>query len=152
MAVLVALGGVRAFAYYRDQAAVQGHYGQPVVVTIKKGDDGSKVAGKLVDAGLINSSTYFELMVRVSGKEIKPASYTLERGMSTRTIVDLITTEKSTAKTSNKELTITIPEGWRTEQIAEELGRLGLNGGADAFMKAVHDYDGSQFAFLKDRA
>jgi UPF0755 protein len=91
-------------------------------------------------------------MVRVSGKEIKPASYTLERGMSTRTIVDLITTEKSTAKTSNKELTITIPEGWRTEQIAEELGRLGLNGGADAFMKAVHDYDGSQFAFLKDRA
>jgi len=94
---------------------------------------------------------YFETLVRVSGKEIKPGSYTLQRGMSTRTIVDLITTEKSSAKTKNVELTITIPEGWRTEQIAEELEKLGLNGGADAFMQAVREYDGDQFDFLKDR-
>jgi UPF0755 protein len=151
LAGLILLGGARAFAYYRDQAAIEGKYGKKVVVTISSRDDPGEVADKLKDAGLINSTMYFEGLVRVSGKEIEPGSYTLKHGMSSRTIVDLITTEKSKAKTKNVDLTITIPEGWRTEQIAEELDRLGLNGGYEAFMEAVRNYDDSQFDFLADR-
>ncbi len=150
-AVLVLFGSVRAFDYYRDQAVAEGRVGKSVVVTIRSRDDSGAVADKLSDAGLINSKTYFEMLLRFSGKDLKPASYTLKIGTSTRTIVDLITTEKSEAKVSNKELTITVPEGWRTEQIAEELENLGLNGGADAFMKAVQEYDSDQFDFLDDR-
>lgn len=151
LAALVLFAGARAFDYYRDQAAAEGKYGKRVIVTISSRDDNGEVADKLKDVGLLNSKLYFEAMLRVSGKEIKPGSYTLERGMSTRTIIDLITTEKSKAKTKNVELTITIPEGWRTEQIAEELDRLGLNAGYDGFMEAVRNYDGSQFDFLADR-
>jgi peptidoglycan lytic transglycosylase G len=44
-----------------------------------------------------------------------------------------------------------VPEGWRTEQIAEELEKQGLNGGAKAFMKAVEGYGNGGFDFLKDR-
>lgn len=150
-ALLVLFGGTRAFDYYRDETARDAKLGQSVLITIKKSDEPSDVAKELHDLGLINSELYFTSLVRFSGKEIKPASYSLKKGMSTRTIVDLITTEKSEAKTSNKELTITVPEGWRTEQIAEELERLGLNGGYDAFMDAVRNYDGSQFDFLDDR-
>lgn len=151
MALIVVFGAARAFDYYRDQAAAEGKYGQDVVVTIKKNDDTGDVADKLDKVGLINSKLYFEALVRVSGKEIKPATYQLEYGMSTRTIVDLITTEKSKAKTENKELKITVIEGWRTEQIAEELDKLGLNGGYDAFMDAVRDFDVSGYDFLEDR-
>jgi UPF0755 protein len=151
LAGLVLVGGTRAFEYYRDQAAVEGKYGKRVLVTISSRDDTGEVADKLGDVGLLNSKMYFEVLVRVSGKEIKAGSYQLAHGMSTRTIVDLITTEKSTAKTKNVELSITVPEGWRTEQIAEELDRLGLNGGADAFMEAVREYDSDQFEFLEDR-
>lgn len=151
IALLVVFGSARAFDYYRDQAAAEGKYGQDVVVTIKRNDDTGEVAEKLDKVGLINSQLYFEALVRISGKEIKPATYQLEYGMSTRTIVDLITTEKSKAVTENKELTITVIEGWRTEQIAEELDKLGLNGGYDAFMEAVRSYSGRGFDFLADR-
>jgi len=152
LALVVVYGGSQAFGYYRDQAAIDAKYGKQALVTISSRDDTGEVAIKLKRAGLINSEMYFEALVRVSGKEIKPGSYTLRYDMSARTIVDLITTEKSEAKTKNVELTITIPEGWRTEQIAEELERLGLNGGADSFMEAVRAFDSDdQFEFLKDR-
>jgi UPF0755 protein len=152
VAVLIAGGGARAFEYYRDQNNASARIGQPVVITIKKTDDSGDVAGKLHDAKLINSKLYFEMLVRFSGKDIKPASYSLKRGMSTRTIVDLITTEKSVAKTDNKDRSITVIEGWRTEQIAEEFEKQGLNGGAPAFMDAVKNYNNtSEFPFLKDR-
>ena len=151
LALVVVFGGSQAFGYYRDQAAIDAKYGKRAVVTISSRDDTGEVAQKLKDAGLINSEMYFEALVRVSGKEVKPGSYSLRYDMSARTIVDLITTEKSEAKTKNVELTITIPEGWRTEQIAEELERLGLNGGADGFMEAVREFESDQFDFLKDR-
>ena len=150
-ALLVLFGGARAFDYYRDQAAAEGNVGKSVLITVKKGDDAGDVAEKLEEGGLIYSKTYFELLVQFSGKDLMPASYKLKIGTSTKTIVDLITTEKSKAKTENKELTITVPEGWRTEQIAEELEKLGLNGGAKAFMKAVENYGNGGFDFLKSR-
>src|SRR3954465_9737739 len=75
--LLVVGGGARAFEYYRDQANTKARFGQPVVVTIKKGDDSGAVADKLHEVKLINSKIYFETLVRFSGKEIKPASYSL---------------------------------------------------------------------------
>jgi len=94
-AVLVLFGSVRAFDYYRDQAVAEGRIGKSVVVTIRSKDDSGAVSDKLSDAGLINSKTYFEMLLRFSGKDLKPASYTLKIGTSTRTIVDLITTERA---------------------------------------------------------
>lgn len=151
MALVVLIGGARMFDYYRDQAAAEGNVGKNVLVTVKKSDDADAVADKLEAGGLIYSKTYFKALVRFSGKELAPASYTLKIGTSTKTIVDLITSEKSVAKTENKVLTITIPEGWRTEQIAEELEKQGLNGGAKAFMKAVENYGNGGFDFLRER-
>lgn len=151
LSLAVVFAGLRSFDYYRDQAAAEANIGKNVLVTVKKNDDVDAVATKLEAGGLIYSKTYFKMLVRVSGKELKPASYTLKIGTSTRTIVDLITSEKSVAKTENKVLTITIPEGWRTEQIAEELEKQGLNGGAEAFMKAVEGYGNGGFDFLRER-
>lgn len=144
-------GGIRFFDYYRDKAAVAERVGQPVVVTIKKTAATTDVAKQLSDAGLINSELYFKTVLRLTSRDIKPATYTLRHGMSTRTIVDLITTEKSKAKTNVKDLKLTIPEGWRTTQIAEELDKIGYAPGGAAFLEAVKTFKGDGFDFLKDR-
>src|SRR3954447_18100376 len=66
IAVLVLFGSVRAFAYYRDEAARDAKNGQPVLVTIHTKDSSDAVAGKLSDAGLINSKLYFRVLLRFS--------------------------------------------------------------------------------------
>lgn len=151
MALFIVFGSARAFEHFRNEVAEEGRYGRAVTITIRRSDDADEVATKLKDAGLINSELYFTTLVRFSGKEIRPETYSLKIGTSARTIVDLITTEKSKAVTENKELTITVIEGWRVEQIAEELDKLGLNAGYSGFMEAARSYENDQFDFLDDR-
>jgi UPF0755 protein len=146
----VALGGVRVFQHYQDQAEAEYGVGEPVIVTISSKDDAGDVAKKLRKVGLIQSEQVFELTVRYVDKDLKPETYQLKKGMSVATIVDLITTEKSEAVTNVKELKITVIEGWRTEQIAEELDALKYPPGGDAFLRAVKEYDHDSFDFLED--
>ena len=77
--------------------------------------------------------------------------------MSVPQIVDRITgaapaeeAPDQAASTAPESFDITIPEGWRIEQIAEEYARLGGKGGAQAFLDAVKGIDRSQFDFLAD--
>ena len=151
IAGLIVVGGLRFFQYYRDKALADEHIGQKVVITIKKGDDAKAVAAKLHDAGLINSELYFTSLMKLKNVEIVPATYSFTKGTSANTIVDLITTTKSTAKTEVKSLKLTIPEGWRTTQIAAQLDKIGYPPGGQAFLDAVKAYDGTQYQWLKDR-
>jgi UPF0755 protein len=151
IAGLIVVGGLRFFQYYRDKALADEHIGQTVVVTIKKDDDSKAVAAKLHDAGLINSELYFTSLVKLKNVEIVPATYSFTKGTSASTIVDLITTTKSTAKTEVKTLKLTVPEGWRTTQIAAQLDKIGYPPGGQAFLDAVKNYDGTQYQWLKDR-
>ena len=74
--------------------------------------------------------------------------------MSVPQIVDRITgaapveDAPQQASTAPESFDITIPEGWRAEQIAAEYERLGGKRGAEAFMEAVASIDRSQFDFL----
>ncbi|MGD9714923.1 MAG: endolytic transglycosylase MltG, partial [Thermomicrobiales bacterium] len=151
MSGLVLLGGDRAFDYYQEQNTPD-DLGRVYTVTIQEGDDVDAVAEKLMDAELISTDLYFKSRLRVESKTLEPGTYRLTKGQSVSQIIELITSEESVARTSeNPVLTITVIEGWRTEQIAEELERLGLNGGADAFMEAVRSYPSDTFEFLADR-
>ena len=98
--------------------------------------------------GLIRSEQVFELTVRYVDRNIKPNTYDLKKGMAVATIVDLITTEKSKAVTKVKDYKITVVEGWRTEQIADELDHLKYPPGGDAFLRAVKDYPHDSYDFL----
>ncbi len=151
MSGLVLRGGVRAFDYYRDQN-IPDNLGRVYTITIAEDDDPDAVAGKLLDADLISTDLLFKTRLRVESKTLEPGTYRLTKGQSVSEIIELITSEDSVARTSeNPTLTITVIEGWRTEQIAEELERLGLNGGAEAFMEAVREYPSDMFEFLADR-
>lgn len=144
----VALGGVQTFTHYRDQAAKDYGVGESVIFTVGKNDETEDVAKNLRKKGLIRSEEVFELTVRYVDRNIKPQTYELKKGMAVATIVDLITTEKSKAVTKVKNYKITVVEGWRTEQIADELDHLKYPPGGDAFLRAVKDYPHDSYDFL----
>ena len=152
---MVAGAGVWAFRY-ATEAARPSDAGSPVMVSVFEGQTDAEVADELESQGLIKSKMLFQGQLRLSGGALVPGTYTLRKGMSVPQIVDSITGAAPAeevaqeASTAPESFDITIPEGWRTEQVAEEYERLGGEGGAEAFMQAVKDIDRSQFDFLAD--
>ena len=147
----VALGGIQIFDHYQSAAEDEAGVGETVVFTVGEDDEASDVAENLRKKGLIRSEQVFELTVRYVDRDIEPATYELKKGMSVSTIVELITTEKSKAVTKVKDYKITVVEGWRTEQIADELDKLKYPPGGDAFLRAVEDYPHDSYDFLEGR-
>lgn len=158
MTVLVIFGGTRFFDYYQSQH-VAANVGKTVSVSVKEDDTVDDVAKKLHDKGLIRHEVVFKTMMQVSRKTFVPKTYKLKIGMNVNEIIDSITTGsvKTSAKAKEKEddnkvLTLTIPEGYRTEQIAEVLDDIGYKPGGEAFLKAVEKFDHDKFEFLDDRS
>jgi UPF0755 protein len=156
---LVMLGGARAFEHFQDESRPD-DVGKVYTVEISENDDPDQVAQLLEDNGLINSKTYFTNRMRVVNNELEPGSYRIIKGMSVGEIIDTITGNASSepdsggssgGNASNETLSITVIEGWRTEQIAEELVNLGWNGTFDDFMEAARNYPSENFDFLSDR-
>lgn len=145
---IVGLGGVAIFDHYKTQAEADAGVGESVVVSVKS-DDVDDTAKLLRKKGLIRSEQVFALTVRYVDRDIQPNTYDLKKGMSVSTIVDLITVEKSKAVTKVKDYKITVIEGWRTEQIADELDNLKYPPGGPAFLRAAKEYPHENFDFLE---
>lgn len=160
LTVLVAFGGTQFFDYYRSQH-VAANVGKTVSVKIAEDDSVDEVAKKLHDKGLIRYKIIFTSYMQVARKTFVPKTYKLKIGMTIPDIVDSITTGsvKTSSKSDDKEeednnkvLTLTIPEGFRTEQIAEVLDDIGYKPGGKAFLDAVETFDNDKFDFLDDRS
>lgn len=148
-ALAVLAGGIWFFNWYQDQTA-SANLGEPIVITIGEDDSVGDVADTLAKYDLINIKPYFEGLIRFQNKDLKPGTYRLVVGMSTNEIVKAITTEKSTAATENKTLKVTIPEGYRIGQIADAVAEAGMNGGRQAFLDALADFDYSGYSFADE--
>ncbi len=155
LSVVVLATGVWAFSYASDLARPS-DAGEPVMLTVFEDQTDAELADELAAQGLIRSPLLFQGQFRMSGGALIPGTYTLRKGMSIPQIVDRITgaapaeEAPQAASTAPESFDITIPEGWRVEQIAEEYERLGGAGGAAAFVDAVENIDRSQFDFLAD--
>ena len=155
LALLVVLGTVRFFRYAVSTATPR-DIGEPIPFTITEDEADADLADRLADAGLIQNPWLFQQQLRFADGGLIAGNYTFEKGMSQAQIISRITGAAeevaSTGDTGDApdSFTITIPEGWRTEQIAEEYARLGGAGGYDAFMEAVYSVDRSQYWFLAD--
>jgi len=157
MAVLIIFGTVQFFEYYRDRTAAA-DIGKSVKIKITQKDTTSTVAKTLHDKGLIRNEWAFELEVRARSGEVIPGTYTLQIGMPVTDIADFVTgkstpTPKKAQKNDSDVATIdiTVREGWRTEQIADELVKQGWKGKPEDFMNAVENVDTSKYSFLADR-
>lgn len=148
-ALAVLGGGIWFFNWYQEQTA-SANIGEPIVITIGEDDSVGDVADTLAKYDLINVKPYFEGLIKFQSKDLKPGTYRLVVGMSTSEIVSLITTESSKAATENKDLTVTIPEGYRIGQIADAVAEAGMNGGAQAFLDALADFDYSGYSFADE--
>lgn len=168
VAVLVGAGGLRVFDYTVGRFTPE-EIGEPVSVTIEENENADVVAERLVEQDLIRSKFLFTTQMQVSRQAFTPGTYQLRKGMSAQQIIDRITRGETELVAEAPEATgdgdkaeagpdlgggntfeITIPEGWRIEQIAEEYEKQGGEGGDEAFMDAVADVDRAQYPFLAD--
>lgn len=92
--------------------------GQPVQVEIPPGADTAAIASVLADAGVIGNAAMFRLRARLEGVDGKLRSgvYDLETGMDHDAIVEELLAGPPISYT-----TVTIPEGFTVELIAERL-------------------------------
>jgi UPF0755 protein len=97
--------------------------GRPVKVSIPEGAGAGKAAAELKRAGVIISSTWFRVLVKVTGtsKRLMPGEYALRERMSAEEAL-----WKLTHSTYVSTIRVVIPEGWRMEQIAERLEANGV--------------------------
>lgn len=116
---LLGLVDVPLLSRFTGQSAAAG---EPIGVTIPEGASTSQIADILEEEGVVGSALLFRVQAVTSGRasSLKPGDYQLTGGMSTREVVEALSTGVSTYVGD-----ITIPEGLTVEQIAERLAEQG---------------------------
>ena len=151
MAIVTVLGGQRFFDYAIDRSAAA-DAGRRVRFEVSNEPSIDEVAARLKRAGLIRSPDLFKAQLRFTNSTLLPGNYTLRKGMTLFDIADTITGKTVAAEESESvEFDITIPEGYRIEQIAEEAEAQGLEGGYDALLAATETINLDTYEFLEDR-
>jgi len=104
-----------------------------VTVSIPPGSTASDIGADLAQRGLVRSALFFRMAADQAdvGSNLAAGNYELSKSMSTPEIVQVLA--KGEVK---RGLVATIPEGWRSEQIADRLQATGF-APRDEFLKAV---------------
>jgi UPF0755 protein len=124
-----------------------GDPGEPVevVFVVEQGQSTAEIAQNLADAGLIRSPWLFQRYARTRGldAQLEAGRYVLRSDMAMDEILEILTNAPGV-----REVSFTIPEGMRLEQVVELLDSKGIVP-ASEFRDALtqpYDYD-----FLADR-
>ena len=146
--MVLLLIGVVVGVLFLVVSALRGGEEVPVTVTVEEGDNLSNVADKLDEAGVIGSSTLFELQARVRGgaAQLKPGEYELMPGESGEVILATLSSEEEDVST----FAVTLPEGLTLAQVARTVEREGGIPAAE-FEEAAGRTDYG-YAFLEDPA
>ena len=104
-----------------------------VTVSVPPGSTANDIGAELQQRGLVRSSLAFRVAADQAdvGSTLSAGDYELSKSMSTPEIVQVLA--KGQVK---RGLVATIPEGWRSEQIADRLQATGF-ASRDDFLKAV---------------
>jgi len=97
--------------------------GDSINLEIEKGSSAGQVAHLLKKKGIIISSFWFKVLVKVTntGKRIMPGEYEFKKHTSAEEVLWILINT-----TYIEDIKIVIPEGWRMEQIAERLYQCGV--------------------------
>jgi UPF0755 protein len=96
-----------------------------VVVEIPKGAAAGEIADILDAEGVVSSASLFRIRLTLAGKsdEVEAGSYTLASGMSYGAAIEALAKPPGT-----RLITVTVPEGYTLDQIAELAADAGLKG------------------------
>lgn len=114
---------------------------QTQLFVIPKGQAISVIGERLEEAGLIKNSLAFRFIVKKDGiaQKIQAGSFDLAPSMTTAEIAQKLTQ-------GTYDLWVTIPEGWRREEIADSLAKQELEEfSKDEFLKLTKGYEGRLF-------
>jgi len=117
-----------------------------VPFTIEAGESALSVAQRLQEMGLVSDAGLFRQYLRYNGLDasLEAGDYTLRRNMTMPEIGQAL------QKARFKEVVVTIPEGWRAEQIAEMLTEEEIMDGDD-FLAVVREGTAVEHNLLADR-
>lgn len=110
-----------------------------VAINIPRGMGTLAVAQLLHQAGLIHSPTAFTILVKLKGVTVKAGLYNIDPSQSLAAIAQQVSTAK------NQEVTVTIPEGWRVEQIGQRLASQQLIQSANDWVTIAAQSEGYLF-------
>lgn len=121
----------------------------PVPFTVNQGETLDSIGERLESQGLIRDKNLFRVFARVNelDRKVQAGNFTLRRNMSIAQIT------QSLQRASTKEVTVTIPEGKRIEEVAElleeQLKASGQQFDGGEFLRAARrtNYD---YPFLRD--
>jgi UPF0755 protein len=126
------------FFYWQRMSKIASSNSEKTVFEIKEGESTLEIAEGLEEGGYIRSAWYFATLVRYRHLLLKSGVYLLSPNMKVNEIISKI----SSGETSL--IKITIPEGWRTEQIAQYLeGNSNIK--YQSFITAADGYAGKLF-------
>jgi UPF0755 protein len=117
----------------------------PIVFTINPGETAATIAPRLEREGLVADGQLFLYLVRYEGvdAQLEAGEYELRPNMTMNEVVEALQTGRL------REVSVTIPEGKRAEEVAALLGELKVADG-EVFMGLVRSaWDG--YDFLLDR-
>lgn len=115
--VVLAIGAVGVWwVLYRPVTKVEA--GKPVQIEVPQGAPTSVIATQLADKGIVTSPTMFRLKTRQAGADgkLRAGVYDLATRMPYELVIEKLVKGPPIAY-----VTVTIPEGWVIEQIAERL-------------------------------
>lgn len=118
----------------------------PVPFTIEIGESAITIAASLEEQQFISDAGVFRLFLRYNGLDasLEAGDYELRRNMNMREIAQTL------QKANFEEVVITIPEGWRAEQVAELLTQQNIMDGP-LFLATVRQGVGVEHPLLADR-
>ncbi|MCL6429541.1 MAG: endolytic transglycosylase MltG [Anaerolineae bacterium] len=112
---------------------------------VAPGDTAATIGPRLEAEGLIRNGSVFAALARYRGVDhaLQVGEYELSPGMT----MEEVLTELQHGRV--RAVTVTIPEGWRMEQVAERLAEAGL-GSKDEFLALMRRND-YPYSWLQDR-
>ncbi len=120
--------------------------GTPVPFTVYPGESPYSIGERLEEAGIISSARLFYAYIRYNnlGQKLEAGDYTLSPSMTIPEIVNVLQHGRA------KEITITVPEGWRMEQLADYLEEQGIMSAEEFLAWAKRDLWADHYDFLKE--
>ena len=118
----------------------------PVTFMVETGETAASVGQRLQDLGLIGDGTLFRRFLQYNGLDasLEAGEYQLRRNMTMREIAEAL------QHSQVREVAVTIPEGWRAEQLAELLSANQVMDGS-IFLAAARQGVAIDHPLLADR-
>ncbi|MBO4708081.1 MAG: endolytic transglycosylase MltG [Elusimicrobiaceae bacterium] len=135
------IGGVAGYFFVRHYLT---HEGVPVTVEIPKGTSPKQIAEILKSKGVIKSTIVFRVWVKMSGadKILRSGTFDLNKDISSIKAIWHLVNDSGTPT-----YRVTILEGWRLEEIADELFKQGILTEKETFLNEAKRIKAEGFLF-----